>query len=184
MSVVSTVIANSCCLITTICKTVTITRFTRRKSPEIWLTLVTLFPKNFVIAITLASLKIAYIVFSAGSVTVTCYYKRKRTLRKKNFMLFTKWVNLRWHPLGPKPHVLGAHLSHFLPTTFGLHSHSPPAALQILLIEPVGLPIFNLFNFFDKFKWLLIYLSNVTIKKITIAWQSIIIVNANITNKL
>ncbi len=78
--------------------------------------------------------------------------------------------------------MLGAHLSHFLPTTFGLHSHSPPAALQILLVEPVGLPLFYLVSVFwlhsNSFK-------NFQEKKtITITWQSIIIMNTNITNKL
>ena len=74
--------------------------------------------------------------------------------------------------------MLGAHLSHFLPTTFGLHSHSPPAALQILLVEPVGLPLFYLVSlFWQKYP-------RAKLKKtITITWQSIIIVNTNITNK-
>ena len=78
--------------------------------------------------------------------------------------------------------MLGAHLSHFLPTTFGLHSHSPPAALQILLVEPVGLPLFYLVRVFGKLQFFQKY--KIKKKTITITRQSIIIVNTNITNKL
>lgn len=47
-------------------------------------------------------------------------------------------INLRLHPLGPKPKVPGAHLSHLLPTTFGRHWHWPPLGSQTELKEPWG----------------------------------------------
>lgn len=45
-------------------------------------------------------------------------------------------INLRLHPLGPKPKVPGAHLSQVLPTTFGRHWHWPPLGSQTELKEP------------------------------------------------
>lgn len=50
----------------------------------------------------------------------------------------TVLINLRLHPLGPKPKVPGAHLSQVLPTTFGRHWHWPPLGSQTELSEPWG----------------------------------------------
>lgn len=47
-------------------------------------------------------------------------------------------INLRLHPLGPKPKFPGAHLSQVLPTTFGRHWHWPPLGSQTELNEPWG----------------------------------------------
>ena len=48
-----------------------------------------------------------------------------------------KGYQLPLQPSGLKPYVPGAHLSHLLPTTFGLHVQPPPYSEHNLLTDPV-----------------------------------------------
>ena len=73
--VISTIHANARSLIAAIGESITVTLLTRRKSPKIGLTFVTLFTNNFIIAVTLAGLEVANIIFGSSRMTVTCFIR-------------------------------------------------------------------------------------------------------------
>lgn len=67
----------------------------------------------------------------------------KRTLKRCHFCgtylsVFREYSLSPLQPLGPNWNVAGAHLSQFLPTTFGLHWHWPPLGSHTVLREPWG----------------------------------------------